>query len=208
MKKTTPFKEWEIDNLPNRLTLFRIVIVPLLIAPLYLSVQNNYPWAVTHQKTLGYVSAWLFTVAALTDIFDGHIARKQKIVTVFGSFLDPIADKFLVVSSLILLQAMDRIPVFVVIVLVMREFYITSLRLLAKERNLSIPSSFLGKLKTVFQMTGIPFLMAYDNPWNILPMPLVGITLIYLACLFSLYSALEYSVGILKKLRNKKNPNN
>ena len=200
MEKTTPYGEW--DNLPNRLTLFRILMVPLLIGPLYLS--DNFSWGMTHQKTLGYVSAWLFTIAALTDIFDGHIARKQKIVTVFGSFLDPIADKFLVVSSLIVLQAMDRIPVFVVIVLVMREFYITSLRLLAKERNLSIPSSFLGKLKTIFQMTGIPFLMAYDNPWNIFPMPLIGIALIYLACLFSLYSALQYSMGIVKTLRTKK----
>ena len=194
------YHKWDIDNLPNRLTLLRIVMVPLILSCLHLSFQNSFTWAAPYHKTFGYMAAWIFAIAAITDIFDGYIARKRGAVTAFGAFLDPIADKFLVVSSLILLQAMERIPVSIVIVLVLREFYITSLRLLAKEHNISIPPGMMGKLKTIFQMIGIPFLMAYDNPWDILPMPIIGSISIYLACLFSLYSAVQYTMGILKKL--------
>ena len=84
--------------------------------------------------------------------------------------------------------------------------YITSLRLLASERGLAVPVGKLGKWKTATQMVGIPFLMAYDKPWGI-PMPLLGNICIYLASLFSLYSALEYSMGLLKKIKLKKNMN-
>ena len=196
---------WNIDNLPNRLTLLRILLVPFVLCFLHLSFDQTYSWTADYRKTFGYIAAWTFGFAAITDILDGYIARKQGIVTAFGSFLDPIADKFLVVSSLILLQAMERIPANIVIILVLREFYITSLRLLARERNITIPSGIMGKLKTIFQMVGIPFLMAYDNPWNIFPMPIIGYIAIYLACVFSLYSALLYTRGILKELRIKPN---
>ena len=199
------YHKWDVDNLPNRLTLSRILMVPFILCFLHLSFENSFSWAAPYRKTFGYMAAWIFAIAAITDILDGYIARKREITTAFGSFLDPIADKFLVVSSLILLQAMERIPVTIVIILVLREFYITSLRLLAKERNISIPPGILGKLKTIFQMVGIPFLMAYDNPWNMLPMPIIGLIAISLACIFSLYSALQYTMGILKKLRMKQN---
>lgn len=194
--------EWEIDNLPNRLTIFRMLLIPVIIGSLFLNM-TDYAWVQEHKHLLGYIAAWTFALASITDFFDGYIARKRKIVTVFGSFLDPIADKFLVVSSLILLQALGRIPVLIVIILVLREMYITSLRLLASDKGLTVPVGQLGKWKTAFQMIGIPFLMAYDHPWGI-SMPLIGSAFIYLASITSLYSALEYSLGLVKKIKAKR----
>lgn len=194
--------EWEIDNLPNRLTMFRILLIPIIVTSLFINLSKT-DWLIPYQKTLGYVAAWTFVAASITDFFDGYIARKRGIVTVFGSFLDPIADKFLVVSSLILLQGLGRIPVLIVIILVLREIYITALRLLAQERGLQVPVANIGKWKTAFQMVGIPFLMAYDKPWGI-PMPFLGIAFIYLASLFSLYSAVEYSISLIKRLKKSK----
>ena len=187
--------EWEIDNLPNRITLFRIVLIPIILLSLYFN--NTSPI-----KSLNYVAAWTFVAASISDFFDGYFARKRKLVTVFGSFLDPIADKFLVISSLIMLLALNRIHVLVVLILVMREMYITALRLLAMEKGLSVPVGTLGKWKTATQMVGIPFLMANDFPFG-LNMPFIGTILLYLATVFSLYSALEYSLGFLKKIKNR-----
>lgn len=194
--------EWQIDNLPNRLTIFRMALIPIIISSLILQ-KMNWAWTESVHLTLGYIAAWTFVAASITDFFDGYIARKRGIVTVFGSFLDPIADKFLVVSSLILLGELERIPSIVVLILVLREMYITSLRLLASERGLSVPVGKLGKWKTAAQMVGIPFLMANDRPWGI-PMPLLGAIGIYLASIFSVYSALEYSLGLVKKIKAKR----
>jgi len=196
-------REWEIDNLPNRLTMFRMLLIPIILSSLMFG-RMNYEWVHGLKVFLGYVAGWTFVLASITDFFDGYIARKRGIVTVFGSFLDPIADKFLVVSSLILLGELERVPTIVVLILVLREMYITSLRLLASERGLHVPVGKLGKWKTATQMVGIPLLMAYDEPWGI-PMPLLGTICIYLASIFSLYSALEYSMGLIKNFKAKKN---
>lgn len=191
--------EWEVDNLPNRLTLFRILLIPIIIGLLALK-DSSWNWAMGWSKTLGYTAAWLFVLASITDFFDGYIARKRNIVTVLGSFLDPVADKFLVVSSLIMLQGLELIPTVLVIILVLREMYITALRLLAKERGLQLPVAPLGKWKTAFQMIAIPMLMADDRPFS-LPLDWIGTAFIYLAAIFSLYSALEYSYNLIKKIR-------
>jgi CDP-diacylglycerol--glycerol-3-phosphate 3-phosphatidyltransferase len=202
-KEQTPHEfEWEIDNLPNRLTMFRMLLIPIIVTCLILT-KMNYDWVAPIKMKLGYLCGWTFVLASITDFFDGHIARKRGIVTMFGSFLDPIADKFLVVSSLILLGELERIPSLIVLILVLREMYITSLRLLASERGLNVPVGKLGKWKTTMQMIAIPLLMAYDHPWGI-PMPLLGTICIYIASFISLYSALEYSLGLIKKLRDKK----
>jgi CDP-diacylglycerol--glycerol-3-phosphate 3-phosphatidyltransferase len=194
--------EWQIDNLPNRLTMFRMLLIPIIVTCLILT-KINFDWVEPIKMKLGYLCGWTFVLASITDFFDGYIARKRGIVTVFGSFLDPIADKFLVVSSLILLGELERIPSLVVLILVLREMYITSLRLLASERGLTVPVGKLGKWKTTMQMIAIPLLMAYDYPWGI-PMPLLGSICIYIASFISVYSALEYSMGLIKKLRDKK----
>lgn len=197
--------EWEIDNLPNRLTMFRVVLIPIILLSLYFNLSSD-AWFIANIKTLNYIAAWTFVAASITDFFDGYIARKKNIVTVFGSFLDPIADKFLVISSLIMLLALGRIHVLIVLILVLREMYITALRLLAMEKGLSVPVGTLGKWKTATQMIGVPLLMANDKPWG-LDMPLLGTIAIYLASLFSLYSALEYSLGLIKKIKKSRKEN-
>ena len=197
--------EWEIDNLPNRLTMFRVILIPIILLSLFFNISEN-SWAHEHTKLLNYIAAWTFVIASITDFFDGHIARKNNLVTVFGSFLDPIADKFLVISSLIMLLALGRVHVLIVLILVLREMYITALRLLAMEKGLNVPVGTLGKWKTATQMIGVPFLMANDLPWG-LNMPLIGTIAIYLASLFSLYSALEYSVGFIKKIQKQRKEN-
>jgi len=194
-----PINEWEIDNLPNRLTMLRVILIPIILFSLFFT-QSKFTWAIENIKLLNYIAAWTFVAASITDFFDGHIARKKNIITVFGSFLDPIADKFLVISTLIMLLALNRVHVLIVLVLVLREMYITALRLLAMEKGLNVPVGTLGKWKTAAQMVGIPFLMANDIPLGI-NMPLLGTIAIYLASLFSLYSALEYSVGLIVKIK-------
>ena len=195
----TASNEWEIDNLPNRLTMFRVILIPIIIFSLFATI-GQFEWARNHTSLLNYIAAWTFVAASITDFFDGYIARKKNIVTVFGSFLDPIADKFLVISSLVMLQSLNRVHVLVVLILILREMYITALRLLAMEKGISVPVGTLGKWKTATQMVGIPLLMAYDTPWGI-DMPLIGTILMYLSSLISVYSALEYSLGLIKKIR-------
>jgi CDP-diacylglycerol--glycerol-3-phosphate 3-phosphatidyltransferase len=197
--------EWEIDNLPNRLTMLRVILIPIILLSLFFTT-TSYSWAIDHTKLLNYIAAWTFVAASITDFLDGYIARKKNIVTVFGSFLDPIADKFLVISTLIMLLALGRVHVLIVLVLTLREKYITALRLLAMEKGLTVPVGTLGKWKTASQMVGIPFLIANDIPWGI-NMPLLGLILIYLASLFSLYSALEYSVGLTRKIQKLRKEN-
>ena len=203
--QSTHSNEWDIDNLPNRLTMFRIVLIPIILLSLFLNLSHD-PWIILHIKILNYVAAWTFVGASITDFLDGHIARKNNLVTVFGSFLDPIADKFLVISSLIMLLALGRVQVLVVLVLVIREMYITALRLLAVEKGLSVPVGTLGKWKTATQMVGIPLLMTNDKPWG-LDLPLYGTIAIYLASVFSIYSALEYSLGLIRKIQKLRKEN-
>ena len=191
--------EWDIDNLPNRLTIFRLILVPLVVIALMFNLEF-FEISQELKSTLGWTAAWIFVAASITDFFDGYIARKRQIVTVFGSFLDPIADKFLVVSSILMLQSLDRIPVLLVIVLVLREFYITSLRLLAGDRGFKIPVGEMGKWKTATQMVGIPMLMA-NEPGLGIPFPIIGTVAIYLSGIISVYSATDYSLNLLKKIR-------
>ncbi len=191
----------QIDNLPNRLTLFRVLLIPIVLIILYIGTSDYSP-VESYQSTLGWVAAWIFALASITDFFDGYIARKRNIVTAFGSFLDPIADKFLTVSCLIMLQSLGRVPAAVVIVLVLREMYMTSLRLLATNEGVVVPVNQIGKWKTATQMVGIPLLMANEN-WMGIPIPLLGSTLIYIACILSLWSAAYYTFNMVNKLKLK-----
>ena len=192
----------EIDNLPNRLTIFRIVLIPVIVTCLFLE-KVDWPGLRSWHGDLGFIAGWIFTLASITDFVDGYIARKRGIITVFGSFLDPIADKFLVVSSLVMLLALERVYSLVVVILILREFYMTSLRLLASGEGLNVPVVLMGKWKTVTQLAGIPLLMANGHFWGI-SMALLGTLCIYIATLLSLYSALVYSIGLVKKLKLKR----
>lgn len=192
----------EIDNLPNRITFFRMLMIPVVVLTLYFSEETP-AFLLAYQSWMGHIACWIFVVASITDFLDGYIARKRNIVTVFGSFLDPIADKFLVVSSLIMLLAVDHVHPIVVIILVVREMYMTSLRLLALTEGVDVPVSSMGKWKTGTQMVAIPMLMIYDEfLW--MDLPLIGTILIYISALLSLWSAFLYSFHMIKKLQENR----
>jgi CDP-diacylglycerol--glycerol-3-phosphate 3-phosphatidyltransferase len=191
---------FEFNNLPNRLTIFRILLIPFILGFLML---GEWPEFAGYKTLFGWIATLFFTVASITDYFDGHIARKRNIVTVFGSFLDPIADKFLVISSIIVLMHMDRIPVLIVLILILREVYMTSLRLLAQSEGISVPVSNLGKWKTGTQMTGLGMLMAHSEIYFI-SLDFLGTVCVYFASFLSAYSAFIYTVSSLNKLRQRK----
>lgn len=196
----------EIDNLPNRLTMVRIIMIPLVIGSLY-AVKMDISLGSIDSSLFGWIAAWIFTIASITDFFDGYIARKKNIVTIFGSFLDPIADKFITVSSLVMLLSLGRLSSFVVIILILREMYMTSLRLLANTEGISVPVSSMGKWKTALQMVGIPMLMC-NEAWMSIPFPEIGIISIYISTLLSLWSALTYSGDMIKKLKTRRKKKN
>ena len=193
----------EIDNLPNRLTILRMLMIPVVVLALYFIQHPQHGTGTIPQWVLGHLAAWTFVAASLTDWLDGYIARKQNIVTVFGSFLDPIADKFLVVSALIMLAAMDRVHSVIVIVLVLREMYVTSLRLLAINEGVTVPVSAGGKWKTGFQMTAIPMLMV-GYRWLQVPWFEIGTGCIWIAGILSLFSAFAYSLDLVRALKAKR----
>lgn len=194
-----PDQYWELDNLPNRLTIFRIALVPVVVIFLFLSDPDIHVFE-KHKLLLGWLAGIIFIIASITDYFDGLLARQRGLITAFGSFLDPIADKFLVVSGLIMLSALGRVHSLVVIILVLREMYMTSLRLFAAHQDIKVPVNDMGKWKTACQMTAMPMLMINDTVLGI-PLSIVGLILIYLASILSLISATHYSLTLVKRLK-------
>ena len=131
-------------NLPNKLTIFRVILIPVFIIAL---MSGIIPEPVNR-----YVGVVIFCVASFTDYLDGHIARKYNLVTNFGKFMDPLADKLLVSSALICMIELGFLPAWIVIIIISREFIITGFRLIAAEGGLVIAASWWGKIKTVTQM--------------------------------------------------------
>lgn len=141
-------------NLPNKLTVVRMVLVPFFVASLLLSGSN---------ESLKWVALVLFVVASLTDFLDGYIARKYNLITNFGKFMDPLADKILTISGMICLIELGRIPSWIVVIIVAREFIISGFRLIAAENGVVIAANYWGKFKTTFQMIMI-ILMIVNIP--------------------------------------------
>lgn len=142
-------------NLPNLLTLGRIAAVPVVVLLMLDDSRASGMWAAT-----------VFGLAAITDGFDGWLARKWGIVTILGKFLDPLADKLIVMAALIMLIPLDRVPAWAVFAILAREMVVTGLRSIASSDGIVIDASDLGKYKTIFQMTAIPGLMLhYDFYW-------------------------------------------
>ncbi|MCM1045593.1 MAG: CDP-diacylglycerol--glycerol-3-phosphate 3-phosphatidyltransferase [Candidatus Gastranaerophilales bacterium] len=152
-------------NLPNKLTVFRVIlIVPFVI----LLLGGNAGWFGNNLLIPNMAALAVFIVASLTDLLDGKIARKYNLVTNFGKFMDPLADKLLVCAALVCLVDMGRIPSWVVIIIISREFVISGFRLVASDNGVVIAASYWGKFKTTFQMvmvclmiSGLQFLF----PW-------------------------------------------
>ena len=180
------------DTPPNRLTILRMVAVPAVIYFL--------TWG-TFQGDL--IACVVFSIAAITDWFDGYLARAYKAVTIFGKLMDPLADKFLVVSTLIMLQDMHRIHPFLVMVLICREMGVTSLRALASAEGVIIAAGTGGKWKAALQMIAIPFLIVDINLGGVLPCALIGRVLMYISVGLSLSSASTYAWDFFKALKEK-----
>lgn len=147
-------------NLANKLTIFRIILVPIMVIIPYLNLQGDF-------YGLPYIFFWMeliFIVASITDKLDGYIARSRNQVTTFGKFLDPLADKILVLTAMILLVELGKIPAWITIIVLAREFLVSGYRLLAVEKGGKvIAASVWGKLKTVTQMLAVILIMFDRN---------------------------------------------
>jgi CDP-diacylglycerol--glycerol-3-phosphate 3-phosphatidyltransferase len=183
--------ELTFNNTPNILTLIRMGLVPIVVFLLY-------------QRTENYdlAAALVFTVASITDYFDGYLARVNKMITVYGKLMDPLADKFLVICSLIALQELGRLHSVVVMLLICRELAITGLRALASAEGVIIAASSSAKWKTATQMVGIPLMMKF-TPLFGLPSYKIGEILIYSSLAISLWSAGDYIWEFFKGVQKK-----
>ena len=177
-------------NLPNKLTLLRVILVPFFVAFLLISqIPYHYPLALL-----------VFAVAAITDALDGNIARKHGLVTTFGKFLDPLADKVLVLSALICFISLGVCSPVVVIIVVTREFLVTSLRLVAAADGTVIAASIYGKVKTVVQMVSIVailLLFSVNEIGNLgleSAIEMTGNILIWITAVVTVISGIDYLV--------------
>ena len=171
----------KIMNLPNKLTLMRVILIPFCIAFMYMDfVPGHF-----------YIAVAIFCVASLTDMLDGKIARKYNLVTNFGKFMDPLADKLLVCSAMIALCELGRMPGWVVIIIIAREFIISGFRLIASDNGIVIAASYWGKFKTVSQMAMIIVLMLN---LQFACMNIIENILIYLALALTVISLIDYIV--------------
>ena len=150
-------------NLPNKLTIFRVIlIIPFVL--LMLGSHARWGWFMAVFGGIvdyaDYIALGIFIIASLTDMLDGKIARKYNLVTNFGKFMDPLADKLLVCSAMICLIELDRIPAWIVIIIISREFIISGFRLVAADNHVVIAASYWGKFKTMFQMVMVCLMIA------------------------------------------------
>lgn len=182
-------------NLPNKLTVFRILLVPIILAVALIGYGNGSSWLVlgSQMNLTRLLCLLLFVIASLTDMMDGKMARKQGLVTTFGKFMDPIADKMLVNSLLIILAYWHMIPVLCVILMICRDLVVDGIRLLAAEKQTVLAAGSLGKLKTVLQMIAIIAVLLDDFPLGFLSVPF-GLIFIILATIVSLISGIQYFI--------------
>lgn len=176
-----------IFNLPNQLTWARILMIPLVMGVFYLPTG----WMTPFERNVA--ATVFFTIAALTDLVDGWIARKLGQTSAFGAFLDPVADKLMVTAALAVLLQMDRVDAIVAFVIIGREITISALRewmaKIGASKNVAV--SFIGKLKTTAQMVAIPMLLFHD-PLGPLDPHILGTWLIYAAAILTLWSMVYY----------------
>ena len=179
-------------NLPNKLTMFRVILIPFfvffLLAPYFEGYGN-------------YIAVAIFIVASLTDLLDGKIARKYNLVTNFGKFMDPLADKLLVCSAMICLIELGLLPAWIVIIIIAREFIISGFRLIASDNGVVIAASYWGKFKTTFQMLMvIVLLLNFDIP----AFKILGTVLIWIATILTVVSLIDYIIKNKDVLKEQK----
>lgn len=182
-----------MTSLPNLLTLSRIVVIPLVIATFYVD-----------GVSARWVACGLFVAAAVTDYFDGYLARSRNQVSALGRFLDPIADKLLVAAVLFMLVAYDRVSeicVLPALIILLREILVSGLREFLAEVRIGMPVSKLAKWKTGIQMVALPVLLVGDYGPDVLPVRLIGEGLLWLAALLTLVTGWDYLQSGLKHMR-------
>lgn len=178
-------------NLANRITLTRIFFVVPIVILLYFE-----------GRATCWIAAALFGAASFTDFLDGHIARRSNTVTSFGKFLDPLADKVLICSVLIMFVELGRVPAWMIIVIVGRELAVTGLRAMAVDEGVIIAADKYGKLKTVLQIAAIIPLLIHYPFWGINPQ-WVGNAVLYAALVLTVFSGVNYFYGFYTNWRTK-----
>ena len=174
-------------NLPNVLTMLRILAVPVIVVALLGETPNG-----------DALAAGVFALAALTDGLDGYFARSRDAVTTFGKLMDPLADKLLIVAALVSLVSLDRLAAWVAMVIIARELAVTGLRAAAVERGVVIAASPLGKVKTFLQVAAVIALIAAD------PSPVWVDVLVYVAVAMTVISGVDYFFGLRKRFEEQK----
>lgn len=186
----------KLMNLPNILTLARIAAAPMVAVLLMFESKESCFWA-----------AVIFSIAAITDWLDGYLARKWQIVTVLGKFLDPLADKLVVMSALIMLIPLGRVPAWAVFIILAREMVVTGLRSIASSEGIVISASDLGKYKTIFQMVAIIGLLLHYRYYWFFGVELdflypsfhnVGIFFFYFSLFLTVWSGADYLTKFFK----------
>lgn len=167
-------------NLANKITIFRVFLVPFFMIVLYSNLEYS-----------TYIAAAIFVIAALTDTLDGYIARSRNLVTNFGKFIDPLADKVLVSAALISLVDLGKVPGWVVVLIIAREFTITGFRIIAASEGINIAASSLGKIKTITQLVAITALLLNNYPFSLIGFPF-DMILLYISLFFTIISGIDY----------------
>lgn len=191
-----------LRRLPNQLTVLRIVCIPGVVALMNQGQVLNKIGEEIPLSPMDLAAASLFALAAITDFFDGWIARKYGVESLFGKLLDPLADKLLVVSALIILVEKHRLAGWMAVILIVRDLGINAIRLAANEDNITISSSWLGKTKTFFLDVGIVGL-TLSSVWGFFSFSFWGMVSMWFALVVSLWSAGEYIRDYAIKLREK-----
>lgn len=167
-------------NLANKITLIRVLMIPLFMIVLFSNFNNS-----------TYIAAMIFTIAAMTDGLDGYIARSREQVTTFGKFIDPLADKLLVSTALISMVQLGKVPAWIVVIIIAREFTITGFRIIAASEGITIAASPLGKIKTITQLVAIISLLIDNFPFKYIHIPF-DIFMLYISLFFTVLSGIDY----------------
>ena len=174
-------------NIPNALTMLRILAVPVVVVALVGEIDSG-----------DLLAGIVFTLAALTDGLDGYIARRKGNVTTFGTLMDPLADKLLIIAALVSLVSLDRLEAWIAMVIIAREVAVTLLRAVAVQQGVVISASWLGKLKTTVQIAAIIALIATN------PAPLAVDILVYVAVAVTVWSGADYFYGVRRRLEDQR----
>lgn len=167
-------------NLPNKLTLARVIMIPFFVVFMLTGLGGS---------ASRWIALAIFIIASLTDLLDGHIARKYNLVTNFGKFMDPLADKLLVCAAMICLVELEKLPAWIVIIIISREFIISGFRLIASDNGRVIAASYWGKFKTTFQMLMICLMIA-----DIAAIQLLTDIVMWAALILTIVSLVDYLV--------------